>query len=548
MRGLIFLAAAMLCAACSTPVAAQTNPQVELRSQGDSVRLLVEGEPFLMLAGELGNSTASDLSELSRHWDTFQALNMNTVLAPVYWELLEPEEGEFDFSQVDGLIEQARAHDMKLVILWFGTWKNSMSTYVPAWVKTDPDRFPRARNREGHAQDILSPHSLETRAADAKAYAALLQRIGELDPRAATVLMVQVENEVGMLPEARDHSESANAAWNAPVPAELVAALQSGPVTPGGTAHALWQENGAKISGSWGNVFGTSPQAEEIFTAWALAQFCDAVAGAGKARHDLPMFVNAALPRPGAGPGGYPSGGPLDHLFAVWRAGAPQLDFLAPDIYFENYVEKIRPYGFAGNAVFIPEANRSGRGEAPADALWSFGELDAIGFSPFSIENIGEENIGWLADSYALIDSLTPLITSQQGRDEMWGLRPAISYEGEANLSGYNREFGDFRANITFLDPWTRPEDQSVSEHGALVVETGDNEFLIAGVGVTLTFEPVLPARGKAGILWAREGRYENGEWVGGLWLNGDQTHQGRHIRLPPDRLSVQRFKLYAFD
>lgn len=548
MRGLVLAALTLFLSACVSKAQSQDAPGVTLAPQGDAVQLLIDGEPFLMLAGETGNSTASHLPEMEQHWETFQALNMNTVLAPIYWELLEPEEGVFDYTLIDGLVQQARAHEMKLVLLWFGTWKNSMSTYVPAWVKTDPERFPRARNAVGAAQDILSPHGENTLAADARAFTALLARLAEIDPVMDTVILVQVENEVGMLPDARDHSVPAEVAWNAPVPTELIEALIAG--HPGFSVEvlALWQAQGAPVSGSWAEVFGDSDAAHEVFTAWGLARFCDRVAAAGKAAHDLPMYVNAALPRPGSTPGGYPSGGPLDHLFGVWQISAPSLDFLAPDIYFENYVEKIGAYKIPGNAVFIPEANRAGRGQAPADALWSFGEVDAIGFSPFSIENIGEENIEPLSETYSLIRELAPLILDHQGRDTMWGLRPNISYEGVVQLNGYQRTFGDFRARITFKDPWTPQEAQNGAEHGALIIETGENEFLVAGKGVTLTFEPIAPERGEVGILWAREGRYEAGKWIGESWLNGDQTHQGRHIRLPPDRLSVQRFKLYRYE
>jgi beta-galactosidase GanA len=114
-----------------------------LKKQGTATQLIVHEEPFLVLGGELGNSSASDPAYMETIWPKVVAFNMNTVLAPVYWELLEPEEGQFDFTLVDSLIHGARRYGVSLVLLWFGAWKNSMSCYAPLWVKRDLDRFPR---------------------------------------------------------------------------------------------------------------------------------------------------------------------------------------------------------------------------------------------------------------------------------------------------------------------------------------------------------------------------------------------------------------------
>ncbi|MEQ9316003.1 MAG: DUF5597 domain-containing protein, partial [Henriciella sp.] len=217
------------------------------------------------------------------------------------------------------------------------------------------------------------------------------------------------------------------------------------------------------------------------------------------------------------------------------------------DIYDANFTTRIGEFDTRGNAVFIPEANRAGRAEAPADALWAIGELDAIGFSPFSIDTIDPAEIEPLAETYQLIADLRPLIAEVQGTDRLAGLRPDIAADGSLMTDGETIVMGGYEMTATFLDPWTPVDARTPETSGALIIETDEDEFLIAGKGVTLTFAPSDEAEGFAGIEWARAGRHEDGVWQPGLWLNGDQTHQGRHIRLPPGTVSVQRFKLYTY-
>ena len=400
-------------AAASAPGAGADPSLPHLRRQGTATQLVVDGKPFLIRGGELGNSTASNPVFLEPFWPKFAELDMNTVLAPVYWKLIEPEEGRFDFSTLDRLIADARRNGMRLVLLWFGSWKNSMSCYAPAWVKRDPQRFPRATDLDGTPQEILSPFSAQNRDADARAFAALQRHLRETDEASRTVLMVQVENEIGMIPTARDHSAEADRAFAAAVPAELMAHLAAHKEELAPELRALWLGAGGKAGGTWPDVFGPGPAGEEVFMAWHFARYTEAVAAAGKREYPLPMFVNAALIRPGHQPGQYPSAGPLPHLFDVWRAAAPSIDFLAPDIYFQNFAEWARRYERAGNPLFVPEAMRSP--EASVNALYAFGAHDAIGFSPFGIESIGEPAAKHLAASYDLVAQLEPLLVELQG-------------------------------------------------------------------------------------------------------------------------------------
>jgi len=241
-----------------------------LRRAGTATQLVVDGAPFLVLGGELGNSSGEP-AYLKQFWPKLQELGLNTVIAPVYWDQLEPAPGRFDFAQVDGLLADARANRMRLVLLWFGSWKNSMSCYAPAWVKNDPRAFPRAQDSSGRGLEILSPFADANRDADARAFAELMRHLRAQDGRAHTVVMVQVENEVGMIPEPRDRSAAADALYAGPVPPELVAYLADHAEALAPELSSLWSARGRPRAGRWEEVFGPGPATAEVFMAWHFA-------------------------------------------------------------------------------------------------------------------------------------------------------------------------------------------------------------------------------------------------------------------------------------
>jgi beta-galactosidase GanA len=528
-----------------------------LRAQGTAKQLIVDGQPFLVRGGELGNSTGEP-DFLRPSWPKLQAMNLNTVLVPIYWDVIEPEEGKFDFATLDGLLRDAKANRMRLVLLWFGSWKNSMSCCAPAWVKRDQARFPRAEDSAGRGQEIMSPFSAANLEADRKAFVALMRHLKAGDPD-HTVIMVQVENEIGMIPEARDHSPAADQAYASAVPAALMDYLEKNRAQLAPELLATWTAAGGKKSGTWPEVFGNQPAGEEIFMAWHFAAYTQAVTAAGKAELALPMFTNAALIRPGYQPGQYPSAGPLPHLIDVWRAAAPALDFLSPDIYFQNFSYWAERYTRSGNPLFIPEAMRSP--EAAVNALYAFGQLDAIGFCPFAIESNNEPAAGYLAASFDQVRQLTPLIVEKQGR----GLMAGFLQESAESRQPQQLRMGAWTIRAAFeraappqladgLAVVVGTENTGLAAGGragaapagGLMIALGDDEFLFAGIGLTLTFAPT-EGGGTAGLLSVAEGRYVDGKWQHIRWLNGDQTHQGRHVRLEPGRFSMQRVKLYRY-
>jgi hypothetical protein len=542
--------AAVVCLLAEAPAGAQprtgsTLPRLERR--GSVTQLIVDGKPFLALAGELYNNSATSLEHMKPIWPRLKAMRLNTVLVPISWALLEPSEGKFDYTLVDGLIHEARAQDLRLVLLWFGSWKNTWSSYAPDWVKRDFARFPRVHLRNGSGTERLTPLNSANRDADARAFAALMRRIRAIDADAHTVIMIQVENEVGVIPDARDHSPMADAAYDQQVPGELIEYLKGHKDTLDPDLRAKWSAAGFRATGNWEAVFGPGPETEDLFMAWHYARYIGAVVQAGKAEYQLPMFANAALIRPSYAPGQYNSGGPLPHSMDIWKAGGPQIDFLAPDIYFE-FKKWCAGYDRPGNPLFIPEA--AGDAEGGANVFYAVGRHNAFGFSPFAIDGTKEpvaENP--LARSYDVLSQLAPLILENQPKG-----RVAAALLEELTPS-QNVSLGDYTLHVSGGGP-RRPlfgQGAAISQgppaqtpHG-IFIAAGKDEFYLAGSGLNITFSANTPGPPVVGLATVEEGRFLDGRWARGRTLAGDDTGQGNNLSLRSDRSTILRVTLYRY-
>jgi hypothetical protein len=480
-------------------------------------------------------------------WPKIAATNLNTVLATVSWELMEPEESHFDFSLVDGVIEGARRYDLHVIVLWFGSWKNGKSTYQPVWVKTNQQRFPLIQDEKGKALPTMTTLSDANRDADSRAFAALMKHIREVDGEAHTVVMIQVENEVGVLGPTRDHSPAANKAFAGPVPKEFMDYLQKHKDTLIPEMRKRWEAVGFKTSGSWEEVFGKGVETDEIFMAWNYARYIGHVAAAGKAEYPLPMFVNTWLRqdgklKPGEDvPGGYPSGGPLAQLMDPWRAGAPAIDILSPDVHVPNYSDWCDWYTQSGNPLFIPES----RGDAlgVAQAIATAGKYDGIGYSPFGIDRLTNPD-GELAKGYQVLGQVAPLILENQGLGKM----TAVLVDKAAPRSKVR--LGDYTIEARFAaraqDP-NAPVAAPVDRVAGLFIQVGPDDYVIVARSMNVYFESATDATQSVGLAAADEGQFVNGRWVPGRRLNGDETPDWRALWFAGDRYSIQKVKLYRY-
>jgi len=513
-----------------------------IEPKGDAFQMIVNGEPFLMRGGELANSSASSAEWMRNNvWPVVTQMNVNTILSPVYWELIEPVEGHFDFSSVDQLIQDARNNNVKLVLLWFGAWKNSMSCYVPEWVKTDTARFPRVLTANGQKQEIITPFSNSLFESDEKAYTALLSFIKSVDDKHNTVIMIQVENEIAMLPNARDYSELAQKEFESEVPKQLIDYMVANKETL--TPHMKKYWNGS-TSGTWTDVFGSTIYAEEIFQAWFYAVYVDRLAKSGKSVYNLPMYANAALNRAGRLPGEYPSGGPIPNLIDVWKAGAPTLDMLSPDIYFSEFDYWASPYFRSDNPMFVPEHQFDAT--VGAKALYAFGRLNALGFSPFSIENPRDKDFPQnepISKCYKLISDITPLLNKYRGSKRITGvLLDKEKVADTIELGGYQL----IAKHYNTLSWAANKNDDIWNAAGAVIISPTDGEYIVAGTGVVLTFKSLV-SNNRTGILRIDEVEYRGDKEVFGRRLNGDEDHQGRHLSISDENWEIQKVKLYTY-
>lgn len=518
------------------------NAGSELRKVGTAIQLFVDGKPMLVLGGEVSNSAVTNVQDIKKVMRQMAEIGHNTVFVPAYWDLLEPEEGHFDYTLTDSVISEAKKNNLKVVFLWFGAWKNSMSCYAPLWFKKNTRRFPRAFTADGKQMEIASAFSENVLSADKNALSALMHRIDKDDPKHDIVVMMQVENEIGMLESARDHSHLAEKTF-----------LKS--------SFAMDQKS-------------FSLEDEERFQAEYYAKYVEVLAKTVKNIIEMPVYVNAALNSRGRKPGEYPSAGPLAHLFTVWRKYAPDVDIFAPDIYDEGFKKWVLQYKVNDNPFFTPETKLcDGSG---VRAMYVFGEVDAIGYSTFAID----QNLNTLAlhnvnMAYGILNQLQPIILANQGKGNIHGLlftrddNERVIKDGDIIIT--------CRHYLTL--PWDpRAKDGSLwPETGGLIIKLAPDEYLIAGCGIVASFQTFSEIRqeekkqiGEDGFML--EGKHNllasNHKFIGkrvGIGYvdqvsvdadgtlkyirrdNGDQDHQGRHARISIDDYKILHIKLYDY-
>ena len=547
-------------------------PHIE-KKNGHPV-LMVKDQPMILIAGEVHNSDSSSPAYMEGIWNIAKELGMNTLLLPAPWDLIEPEEGSFDFSVPRALIDQARAREMHIVFLWFGSWKNAECMYAPAWVKQDLKRFPRAqiekgKNKAGRQVSPTIPVKMpyttlsylgqETAQADARAFAAFLGFLKDYDEAEQTVVAVQVENETGLLGAAREVSDEADALFASPVPADFAAYMRNHTDTM--TEEIRAAVLAGKPEGSWQEVFGEA--AEELFSAYHVARFVNTVAAAGKAVYPLPMAANCWLDK-GGKPGSYPTGGPVSKVHEVWDFCAPNIEVYCPDIYVPQFKAVCDEFTRRGGALFIPES--ATHSYCAPRLVYTLGHYHAMCYSPFGFDDIGKpfsavqgflfgmdvsdpalktpQSFAEYAAFGQILREMMPMMAEAYGTDRLQAVSaetdPAIPGPGGNPFAAIppTMSFGGFRLSVRFQSPMNPRNDGA-----CLCLKISDSECWVVGSACGLTFTSADPAKPNLDLLQVEEGRFEAGAWIPGRRLNGDET-----ASLSLEGPAVLHIKFFTYD
>ena len=558
-----------------------------ITEKGNQKVLLVDGKPFIMLAGEVHNSDSSSPAYMEQIWKIAEELGMNSLLLPVTWEMVEPVEGEFHFEILDQLIDQAREHGMKIGLLWFGSFKNAECMYAPEWVKRDLERFHRGqivkgKNKAGRRVSPTLPVTIpyttisylseNAMQADARAFGKMMQHVREYDEAYGTVITVQVENETGLLGNAREVSDEADAAFAGEVPQEFASYMRS---------HTEYMEEDVRAAveagaekGSWSEVFGAV--AEEIFSAYHVASFVEYVAKAGKDAYDLPMAVNCWLDKAADTPGDYPSGGPVARVHEVWDYCAPSIDVYCPDIYVPYFNKVCDRFVKSGtNPLYIPEA--ATHSYAAPRMVYTVGHYHAMCYSPFGFDDIGKpfsaaqgylfgmdvtdpalktpQNFEEYAALGKILREAMPLLAERYGTTDLQAVcaereaekKKALGLPEDMNpmermlaeaAAATKMIFGDLGVSVGF-GGMMRPRNDGV----LLVCRTKENEVYMIGEQCDIQLFSTDSEKTNLDILRLEEGTFENGVFVPGRRFNGDETAQ-----LKLDKPGVLRLQWFTYE
>ena len=449
--------------------------------------LIVDSEPFLILGLQWACNSCFSPETMGPLFPAARELGCNTAVLPVYWQEVEPELNRYDFSLVDYRIDQARKNGLRLVLLWFASYKNAEECYAPEYIRNNIKTYRRVVKKDGsHQHACLCPTGADALERDKKAVKKLMKHLSEKESKKNTVILFQVENEPGIMGSDRCYCDECQALFK---------------------------------KGKYDSKY--DEYAAETFTAECVARYVDSVAEAAKKAYPLPMYANVWLGGGhGSNPGeNYPSGGAVPHQLDTWKKIVKNLDFIAPDIYqhgYRDFQKLCTAYGGDDNVLYIAEHSSDMTGRAERNVFYAIGEYNAIGFDPWAIDQSFPDqshpplvspvdgtrgpHASGLRDSYLAIAQAMPAVTAAQGTNDLFTF---VQEPGES--WGTSCRTGDFDLSITYTHPEKAARGMIICLH--------HNEFLALGVGFRVIVKTKAPNSKQVQIANVEKGRYENQKW-----------------------------------
>jgi len=448
--------------------------------------LIVDGKPFIILGLQWdcdGCYTPEDMDPFFEHGES---MGLNTASLLLYWREIEPEEGKYNFTMLDHRIDIARKHHMKIVLVWFASFKNGCLTYAPDYVRKDHQRFRKVKDKKGsqHTNNCC-PTAEETHKRDELALIQIFNHLKEVDSKDHTVILFQMENETGIFGTNRCYCDICNNKYS---------------------------------KFDYKSEYGV--QAEEAFSATCIAEYCDSLAKTIKEIYPIPVYMNAWLPaayvnqRPGFD---YPSGGPVPGMLALYYKTIKHIDFLSPDIYQYgyrdfNYYSKI--YTAKDNPLFIAECATGKGARTEKNIFYAIGYYAAIGYDPWAINRccpgfmseplVNTADGKWSEEAYELHKSYKMINEA---------IYPIVMAQNTENLKTFVEEEGDNGILLSFneLDVEIKFDHPKKSARGFVIRQTKD-EFILVGAGAHISFSKKGGERVPVSIV--ESGLFNDNKWI----------------------------------
>jgi hypothetical protein len=505
--------------------------------------IIVCGQPRIILYGETLEDVMTDAADVPYYGDQFdkwRRQGLNTVGAIIQWNRFELRKDEYEYAMIDGLIEAAKARNMHLIIVWFGTWRNLQSNYVPRYVWDEKIAFPAVKKNGKQDNGRVSPHAMKCAVRDGLALQSLLARASVKDPGHQVLIAVQVENE---MPNGWDWSIEANAAFKEQVPKELLDYLKANdtpkfdPSKLGSFAYSRYHDNGSRTSGTWEEVFGNKPlppdpradgasDARLAMGAYYAGKYIEAVVRKAKEALNIPMYANA-----------WCGESPCDSAYMdIFHIGCPSLDGMGPDSPGDNLFQWVRPW----NMLVEPEFS------APENYFRALSLGALLNGHYFA----NEVEVGARAPIGAVVRAMEPVLVTKRNPGDLLGFYPPGSNHGKRLPKAghsWEQDYQNLKVKFTLTgdtadDTYLPHTAGPVLGPNGLIMRMAPEEYVITSTKVDVVLRRADGSDIATAL--AEQGHFESGKWVKDKDLTPETDGKSLMLKFPTANMQYGQIRI----